>query len=61
MILFWIPRADKSDAAGLTILLKEEKTRIREYQERVDKKAAARPWVHLPDRPVYGQRPYYSW
>lgn len=47
--------------AGITILLKEEKTRIREYEERKAKKLAAGPWVHLPNRPVYHQRPYYQW
>ncbi|KAG5925922.1 hypothetical protein E4U53_003201 [Claviceps sorghi] len=47
--------------AGFTVLLKEEKTRIREYEEQEAKKAARGPWVHLPNRPVYGQRPYYSW
>ncbi|KAM5352171.1 hypothetical protein ACJ41O_004894 [Fusarium nematophilum] len=48
-------------STSLTILLKEEKTRIREYEERVAKKEKKGPWVHLPNRPVYGQRPYYSW
>ncbi|KAM0424649.1 hypothetical protein ACHAPT_010175 [Fusarium lateritium] len=48
-------------STSLTILLKEEKTRIREYEERVAKKDKKGPWVHLPNRPVYGQRPYYSW
>jgi len=46
---------------GINFVLKEEKTRIRQHMERVAKKAAADPWVHLPNRPVYGQRPYYSW
>ncbi|RGP78760.1 hypothetical protein FLONG3_3124 [Fusarium longipes] len=48
-------------STSLTVLLKEEKTRIREYDERVAKKNKKGPWVHLPNRPVYGQRPYYSW
>ncbi|ENH62756.1 54S ribosomal protein L22, mitochondrial [Fusarium oxysporum f. sp. cubense race 1] len=48
-------------STSLTVLLKEEKTRIREYEERVEKKNKKGPWVHLPNRPVYGQRPYYSW
>ncbi|KAG9251726.1 ribosomal protein L22/L17 [Emericellopsis atlantica] len=47
--------------ASFTIVLKEERTRIREYQEREAKKLAEGPWVHLPNRKVYGQRPYYSW
>ncbi|KAK7429658.1 39S ribosomal protein L22, mitochondrial [Neonectria magnoliae] len=48
-------------STSLTILLKEEKSRIREYEDREAKKAKKGPWVHLPNRPVYGQRPYYSW
>ncbi|KAM0219536.1 hypothetical protein ACHAQI_000922 [Fusarium lateritium] len=51
----------KHPSTSLTVLLKEEKTRIREYEERVAKKNKKGPWVHLPNRPVYGQRPYYSW
>ncbi|KAH7011976.1 ribosomal protein L22/L17 [Ilyonectria destructans] len=48
-------------STSLTILLKEEKSRIREYEDREAQKAKKGPWVHLPNRPVYGQRPYYSW
>ncbi|KAG6038087.1 hypothetical protein E4U41_004574 [Claviceps citrina] len=48
-------------STSFSVLLKEEKTRIREYEEQQQKKAARGPWVHLPNRPVYGQRPYYSW
>ncbi|KAF4447608.1 hypothetical protein F53441_8865 [Fusarium austroafricanum] len=51
----------KHPSTSLTVLLKEEKTRIREYEEREAKKNKKGPWVHLPNRPVYGQRPYYSW
>ncbi|KAH6899629.1 ribosomal protein L22/L17 [Thelonectria olida] len=51
----------KHPSTSLTILLKEEKTRIREHEDREAKKAKNGPWVHLPNRPVYGQRPYYSW
>ncbi|KAH7149724.1 ribosomal protein L22/L17 [Dactylonectria estremocensis] len=51
----------KHPSTSLTILLKEEKSRIREYKDREAKKAKKGPWVHLPNRPVYGQRPYYSW
>ncbi|OAA61940.1 mitochondrial large ribosomal subunit [Niveomyces insectorum RCEF 264] len=39
----------------------EEKTRIRQHEERVTKEAKKAPWVHLPNRPVTAQRPYYSW
>ncbi|KAH7030692.1 ribosomal protein L22/L17 [Microdochium trichocladiopsis] len=45
----------------LAIVLKEEKTRIRQHEERVEKQAKAKPWVHLPNRPVTAQRPYYTW
>ncbi|KAF7548997.1 hypothetical protein G7Z17_g6682 [Cylindrodendrum hubeiense] len=48
-------------STSLTILLKEEKSRIREYEDSETLKAKKGPWVHLPNRPVYGQRPYYSW
>lgn len=43
------------------MVLKEEKTRIREYEEREEAKRRRGPWVHLPDRKIYGQRPYYTW
>ncbi|KAH7629580.1 ribosomal protein L22/L17 [Sordaria sp. MPI-SDFR-AT-0083] len=46
---------------SMTVVLKEEKTRIREHQERVAKKLRQGPWVHLPDRPVTSQRQFYSW
>jgi hypothetical protein len=46
---------------GITVILKEEKTRIREAAEREAKKLRQGPWVHLPDRPVTGQRQWYSW
>ncbi|KAG6058046.1 hypothetical protein E4U17_000550 [Claviceps sp. LM77 group G4] len=48
-------------STSFTVVLKEEKTRLREYDEVVARKAARGPWEHLPNRPVYGQRPYYSW
>ncbi|KAL6854684.1 ribosomal protein L22/L17 [Trichoderma novae-zelandiae] len=44
-----------------TVILKEEKTRIREFEELKAKEAQKGPWVHLPNRKVHGQRPYYSW
>ncbi|KAI1360236.1 ribosomal protein L22/L17 [Xylaria arbuscula] len=43
------------------VVLKEEKTRIRQHDERVAKEAKKAPWVHLPNRPVTAQRQYYSW
>ncbi|KAJ6782661.1 hypothetical protein PWT90_00214 [Aphanocladium album] len=48
-------------ATSLTVLLKEERTRVREHEEREAKKASKGPWIHLPNRRVHGQRPYYSW
>ncbi|KAL1981759.1 hypothetical protein VTN96DRAFT_2186 [Rasamsonia emersonii] len=49
---------------SLSVLLKEEKTRIREWQEREAKeqhKRKAQLWTQLPDRKIYGQNQYYSW
>ncbi|KAK2067235.1 hypothetical protein P8C59_000993 [Phyllachora maydis] len=48
-------------STSIAIVLKEEKTRIREHQEREEKQRRRKPWVHLPDRPIAGQRPYYAW
>ncbi|KAL2756091.1 hypothetical protein ACRALDRAFT_1081907 [Sodiomyces alcalophilus JCM 7366] len=50
-----------SPSTSISVILKEERTRIREYNERVTKEASRKPWVHLPNRPVTAQRPYYSW
>ncbi|KAH8785255.1 ribosomal protein L22/L17 [Diaporthe sp. PMI_573] len=47
--------------ASITIRLKEEKTRIREYEEKKARQYRQGPWVHLPNRPVTAQRPFYSW
>lgn len=49
---------------GLSLVLKEEKTRIREWQDREAKALRQRKsklWVHLPDRKISAQRQYYSW
>ncbi|KAI4600877.1 54S ribosomal protein L22, mitochondrial [Pestalotiopsis sp. 9143b] len=48
-------------SAHLTVILKEEKTRLRQYDDKLKKEAKAKPWVHLPNRPVTAQRPYYTW
>lgn len=50
-----------SPSTFLSVVLKEEKTRIRQHDERLAKEAKKAPWVHLPNRPVTSQRPYYSW
>ncbi|KAI1104387.1 ribosomal protein L22 [Jackrogersella minutella] len=47
--------------ASISLVLKEEKTRIRQHEDRLEAKAKKAPWVHLPNRPVTAQRPYYSW
>ncbi|KAI1160746.1 ribosomal protein L22/L17 [Nemania serpens] len=47
--------------ARIHLVLKEEKTRIRQHDDRVAKEAKKAPWIHLPNRPVTAQRQYYSW
>ncbi|KAJ2903222.1 uncharacterized protein MKZ38_010258 [Zalerion maritima] len=51
----------KTPSTSMTVVLKEEKTRMRQHRERQIKQIKAKPWVHLPDKPVTAQRPYYSW
>ncbi|EAQ84405.1 hypothetical protein CHGG_08419 [Chaetomium globosum CBS 148.51] len=51
----------KLRSASISVVLKEEKTRIREAAEREAKKLRQGPWVHLPNRPVSAQRQWYSW
>jgi ribosomal protein L22 len=46
---------------GVTLLLKEEKTRIRLHNERENKIKNRKVWVQLPNRPIPSQRPHYSW
>ncbi|KAJ6146156.1 hypothetical protein N7497_008138 [Penicillium chrysogenum] len=49
---------------GLSVLLKEEKTRIREWEEREAKAQRERRsqlWTQLPDRKISAQNQYYSW
>ncbi|KAL4920897.1 ribosomal protein L22/L17 [Aspergillus aurantiobrunneus] len=49
---------------SLSVLLKEEKTQIREWQDREAKELRTRKaklWTQLPDRPITGQNQYYSW
>ncbi|KAK3942918.1 ribosomal protein L22/L17 [Diplogelasinospora grovesii] len=48
-------------STSISLVIKEEKTRIREHQEREVKKYKQGPWVHLPNRPVTAQRQFYSW
>ncbi|KAL9116277.1 MAG: hypothetical protein Q9187_007198 [Circinaria calcarea] len=46
---------------SITVLLKEEATRIRLAEEREQKRQKKRVWVPLPDRPVTAQRQYCLW
>ncbi|RAL10271.1 mitochondrial 54S ribosomal protein uL22m [Aspergillus homomorphus CBS 101889] len=49
---------------GLSVVLKEEKTRIREWKERDARdlrRRKAQLWTPLPDRPISQQNQYYSW
>jgi ribosomal protein L22 len=49
---------------GITVVLKEEATRIREARERHDREAKQRMkkvWTPLPDRKITSQSQYYSW
>ncbi|KAL1968179.1 hypothetical protein VTN77DRAFT_2014 [Rasamsonia byssochlamydoides] len=49
---------------SLSVLLKEEKTRIREWREREEKaqrQRASKVWTQLPDRKITAQNQYYSW
>ncbi|KAK4189683.1 ribosomal protein L22/L17 [Podospora australis] len=48
-------------STSISVVLKEEKTRIRQHEEREHRKKKQGPWVHLPDRPISAQRPHYSW
>lgn len=49
------------DDVGLTVVLKEEVTRVRLHKERETKAAKKKVWVQLPNRPITAQRQYYSW
>ncbi|EGD86416.1 hypothetical protein H112_07353 [Trichophyton rubrum D6] len=49
---------------ALAVVLKEEKTRVREWRDRTEKALRERReklWVQMPDRRVTGQSQYYSW
>ncbi|KAI9694738.1 MAG: 54S ribosomal protein L22, mitochondrial [Bathelium mastoideum] len=48
-------------STSLSVVLKEEATRVRQHEEREEKKRKRKVWVQLPDRPITAQRPYYSW
>lgn len=49
---------------SISLLLKEEATRVREWQEREAKRKRQREqkvWVPLPDRPIQTKSQWYSW
>lgn len=48
-------------AAGITFLLKEERTRVREYEERKAREEKKKPFLQLPNRPVTAQHQYPLW
>ncbi|KFZ02766.1 hypothetical protein V502_11521 [Pseudogymnoascus sp. VKM F-4520 (FW-2644)] len=51
----------KNPTTHIHVVLREEKTRIRESQEREAKLAARKTWVQLPNRKITSQRQFYSW
>lgn len=54
----------KPPSTGLSVVLKEEKTRIREWQDREAdalRKRRSQLWSQLPDRKISAQNQYYSW
>lgn len=55
----------KPPHTGITVLLKEEKTRVREKAEKeakaFKKRTGKSMWVHLPDRPITTQRQHVLW
>ncbi|KAI9671908.1 MAG: 54S ribosomal protein L22, mitochondrial [Caeruleum heppii] len=46
---------------SISLLLKEEATRVRLHEEREAKARRRKLWVQLPNRPITAQRQYYSW
>jgi len=48
-------------SSGLSVILKEEKTRIRLHEDREKKERNKKVWVQLPNRPITAQRQHYSW
>lgn len=49
---------------SLSVLLKEEHSRVREWQDREaneQRKRKTRVWTQLPDRKISAQNQYYSW
>lgn len=46
---------------GISVVLKEEASRIRLAEEREQKRQRKKVWVPLPDRPITAQRQYPLW
>lgn len=46
---------------SISVVLKEEATRIRLAEEREQKRQRKKVWVPLPNRPIMGQRQYCLW
>jgi len=46
---------------SITVVLRENATRERIKREKREKRERKRVWVHLPNRPIYGQQQYYQW
>jgi ribosomal protein L22 len=49
---------------SISLVLKEENTRVREWNDREEKRRKerdAKVWVPLPDRPIQSQQQWYSW
>ncbi|TVY46833.1 54S ribosomal protein L22, mitochondrial [Lachnellula occidentalis] len=51
----------KNPTTSMTLVLKEEKTRIRLHEEKQEKLRRRKVWTQLPNRPITAQRQYYSW
>ncbi|KKA30429.1 hypothetical protein TD95_004369, partial [Thielaviopsis punctulata] len=51
----------RSHQTTISVVLKEERTRVRLHDEKKAKKERNGPWVHLPHRPVSAQHQYYLW
>lgn len=49
------------DDPGISVVLKEEATRIRQAEDRELKRQKKKVWVPLPDRPVTAQRQFPLW
>jgi hypothetical protein len=45
----------------LTVVLKEEATRVRLHEEKVKKEATKKVYLQSPDRPISHQRQYLLW